>query len=109
LESVSRTRPLSQACDSLRPDASAARSGGSQLGDVQRANDGGATHTDTENQTTGDELAKGEGRGHDDGTGGEADMSTLSHGSLVPSQEIGNEQAHLASPGVRKVAQDRGT
>lgn len=36
-------------------------------------------------------------------------MSTLSRGTLVYSQEIGNEQAHLASPGVRKVAQDRGT
>jgi hypothetical protein len=28
---------------------------------------------------------------------------------MIYSQEIGNEQTHLASPGVRKVAQDRGT
>lgn len=59
--------------DSLGPDASAARSGGSQLGDVQGANDGGAANTNTEDQTARDELAEGERRGHDDGTSGEAE------------------------------------
>lgn len=74
-------------------DTSSTSSCWSQLSDVEGADYGSTTNTNTEDQATDDELSKTEAKSDDDGT-------------PAVKKEVRNQQAGLSSPLVSKHAQD---